>query len=380
MHHFHWGHTKLWHVAKKKELNEIYVSMGIRSFALAIIGIFIPLYLFKELNFTLQQVMYFYLITLILFALFSIPAASLIKKIGAKHTILASIPILILFFILLYSLQSMPSIYLLTAAVGGIADAFFWIAFHLNFIKSSDHKKRGKEVGIFFAVSMIAGILGPLIGGSILSFLDGFTVLFIAVSILLILSTVPLFMSQDKGKKSNFKIKNIFKALKPKEFISLTALGLRSYAAGILWPIFIFVILKTYFNLGSLTSVIGLFAAILVIYSGKLSDKYGKKPLILTGSYISGIVWFFRIFIKTVSHVFWTAIIGDLSFSANDVALSAEIYDRAAKNKNKLEFLIAREWALCTGRAILAISIILTSKYAVGFVLAGISSFVWTII
>ena len=53
-------HFHLLKFAVNKELNELYISIVLRSLAFSTVLIFIPLYLFKELNFSLNEIIYFY--------------------------------------------------------------------------------------------------------------------------------------------------------------------------------------------------------------------------------------------------------------------------------------------------------------------------------
>ena len=85
-----------------KELNALYVSIVLRSLAFSMVGIFVPLYLYKELGYGLNYVVYFYLIYSACFGIFSLPSSWLVDRLNFKYISLISSPLYILYFILLY--------------------------------------------------------------------------------------------------------------------------------------------------------------------------------------------------------------------------------------------------------------------------------------
>src|SRR3990172_1971196 len=137
---------------KNRELNELYVSLAIRAFSLSLIGVFFPIYLYK-----------------IGYPLFS-------SKYGIKHSILISIPFLIGFFFLLYSIGTYNVPLILLALFDGISTAMFWVPYHIDFAKFSSKKNRGKQIGVAAITASVISVLGPIAGAGILVF-AGFKVL-----------------------------------------------------------------------------------------------------------------------------------------------------------------------------------------------------------
>src|SRR3989344_2909785 len=83
-----------------RELSELYATMAIKGFALSLIGIFIPIFLLER-GFSMAEVGSFYIIQSAFMIIFSLFAAKFIERYGVKHSIFASIPLLILFYYLL---------------------------------------------------------------------------------------------------------------------------------------------------------------------------------------------------------------------------------------------------------------------------------------
>ncbi|MDA1038362.1 MAG: hypothetical protein O2877_01585 [bacterium] len=90
---------------KNKELDELFASMSLRSFAVSIIGIFIPIYLL-QIGFSLVQVFLFFALLSIVHSISSLASIKVACKYGFKHSILFNTPLLIVFFLLLSVLET----------------------------------------------------------------------------------------------------------------------------------------------------------------------------------------------------------------------------------------------------------------------------------
>src|SRR3989338_5103928 len=126
MHNWHF-----FHFFKSRELNEMYVSIAIRAFALSLIGVFVPVYLYK-IGYPLFSVFLFYAIQSFFQIIFSIPAAKFSSRYGIKHSMLISVPFLIVFFFLLYSIENVAIPLTLLALFGGISTSMFWVPYHID--------------------------------------------------------------------------------------------------------------------------------------------------------------------------------------------------------------------------------------------------------
>ena len=382
----HKEHFHLIRFALNKELVEMYISMGLRSLALAMGGIFIPLYLFKELGYSFVSVMWFYFIVYGVMALSTPLSAIVSSKLGLKRSILLSVPFSLIFIYLLNSLKYNLVHYSIVAIIEGISLSLFWIAFHTDFANFSDKKNRGKEVGIWFGSSLILSIIGPIVGGFLLKFY-GFSFLFGVVSCLLIWSVVPLFFSGEKHVKYKFDIKKVFLRKNFKDSWGFISYGIEGISVAIFLPLFVFLILNDYVSLGIVSSIMGFTSVILIPIMGILSDKVGKKPLIKIGALLNFFGWIIVSFVKN----FWQIIIvsgfGRLVFIMVDLPFSSFVYDKANKNKNKVvEYLVFREIILFIGRGVILLSVILfvnlfnlgiKESLILSFLITGLSSFAY---
>src|SRR5680860_321733 len=87
---------------KNKEMNEMYLSYGIFNFALGLISVFIPIYLYK-IGYSIPLILFFFFLNSLAFVAFSYLGVKIVSRLGVKHTMLLSGTVLIFFLCLLYT-------------------------------------------------------------------------------------------------------------------------------------------------------------------------------------------------------------------------------------------------------------------------------------
>ncbi len=382
-HHHHRIHLINFTLTKK--LSELYVFIILRSLAISMIGIFIPIYMIKELGYPLFEVLFFYVFLFIFFGLTLPLTAKLSSKIGFKHVMLISLFPQLLFFYLLNQLNVFKLPLVLLALIAGLTEGLFWLSFHLNFAYSTDRKHRGEEVGLWYILATIIGVIGPFFGGLILT-LYNFHVLFFIVASLLLISIIPLLMSKDIYKTSPMKWHKILDYSTGKEAISFIAYGIRLTGAGIFWPIFIFFSLSGYLSTGFIISFSSFTMIFFIWLIARLSDRINKDIIIKIGSLFEGIIWLVKLVVKSFGQILSISILGGIAYTMIDIPFSARVYDKVRKHK-PVEFLIFRELFLIIGRLIcLSLVIFTISKFdfmtsiKTSFIISSIGSFIQMLI
>ncbi|OYT41261.1 hypothetical protein B6U80_01745 [Candidatus Pacearchaeota archaeon ex4484_26] len=371
------AHPSFFHFILNRELDEFYISIALRFFALSMVGIFLPIYLFFKLNLPLPVVMYFFIIFAIFFALAAFMAAKIASQIGFKHLILMSIPFEITFFFLLILLPFFRIPLFLVSITGAVSRGFYWIGHHTDLAKFTLRKKRGEEVGLAFFVNTGAALLGPLAGGLILTFFN-FTVLFLIGSLILLISTVPLFFSKDVHEKFSFSLKKVFKRASLKDAAAFTSQGIAIGSSGVLWPLFIFLILGGYFSLGLIGTLSGAISAFSAILVGKFSDKLGKRFFIRLGAFSFAGLWFFRTIVRTIFHVYLITLFAFIPGMAS-VPMDTLAYSKARFSKRIEEYLVFREIFLNLGRILAYLFMLVTASYIASFIFTGIAQVLLTL-
>lgn len=356
----------------KRELSEIYMAVATRALAFSLINLFVPLYLYLELGFSFEMIVYFYITYSAVFAIATPFAAKLTSRIGLKHAILLSCPIYITFYLLLYGMKVMTIPVLVVPALFGLASSIFWIAFHVEFAKVSDSGKRGSEYGKQVGYSSIAILCGPFIGGLLIDSV-GFTVVFIIASILLVSSATFLFFSGERHEPAAMSFRHIFSKRNMKNNLAFVGLGVHNIAAGVLWPLFIFFILKTYTSLGLMGSLAGAATVLITLLVGKLSDRHNKRHILRFGATLYSVSWFIRHLVETVMQVFGISMFASMVHTIVNVPSHALICDEF--QENMVERFVFREIALCVGRILVLLIFLFTGKFIFAFLAAGFSGF-----
>ena len=368
----HIPHFHILRFLQNRELRSIYLTLALRDLALSMIGIFVPIYFIKVLNYSINKTLIFYLIYSVIFGITSPITAKISSKIGFKKSILLSIPFYIVFYYLLNLLQKTTINLAIPAIIIGLADSIFWISLHTDFAVASDKKSRGKEVGFMFSSTIFVSLIGPFIGGLILTFYN-FYILFWVVNILLLICVIPLFFSKEIHEKDRFSYKYIFEKAHFKDLLNFIAYGARLVAEGVLWPIFIFLIIKAYLGVGflfTLASVVAMFSA----YNfGKITDTKSKNKLLRYGAVFYSITWFIRSIFKTIFFVSLITLISAILTIMVDIPFTTKTYEKGLK-KTLVEYLVFREIALCMGRALIIILVILVNSLTGGFIFTGITT------
>ena len=366
-------HNELWrYLASSKELTLVYISLAIRNFSLSLISLFVPLYLYNEIGYSLEETLMMFLFFSVMFAVSSPLAAKFSAKYGFKHSILLSTPFYILFILFLYLLPILKTPLIILAALMGISLAFFWVGMHPLFYFATDRKKRGEEFGKGKAIIVAAATAGPLIGGLLIK-LVGFSLLFAIASVFLFISSIILFFSKDNHVKYSFSVKKVFNKDQWKNSLFFVSQGTEFMANGVLWPLFIFIILGSYLSLGIIGSILAGLTILISWTFGKFSDNTDKHKLITISSSFESLSWFLRSLVITPVQVFAATIFGAITNGARAIPVGALVYDKATK-EDVLGYFVNREIFICLGRILILSLVLMLGSLKSGLIFQGFSS------
>ena len=366
-HHQFW-----WRFFPKKELTQIYFSVALRSFAISLISIFIPLYLYQEKGLSFEQTLLFFIFYSVVFAVTTPLAAKFASRFGIKHSIIVGVPLYMLFVTMMNYSSSTIMQLLLTSASLGASQAFYWMGMHLVFFHASHPEHRGEEVGIRSGVTVLSTMLGPFIGGLLITFV-GFNAVFGLTAFILSASVVVLLLNGDGYASYHFSMRTVFDPKYWKDSLFFVSRGSHVIVQGVIWPLFIFFILKSYLSMGVIGSLMSLSSAVLFWGVGRYSDHADKRKIMRWGSVLESGMWVIMGLIKTVPQVFIVTIASSLVSAIRESPTGALEYDKA--KGQVAAYFVNREVFICLGR-ILALSIVLaTSSLAQGMFFQAFANF-----
>lgn len=361
-----------------KEMDELYVSVGIKALAQSIITIFIPVYLYK-LGLSISSIALYYLIFYFAVTFFMHFAMKLNHKIGLKKVLSLGTIILIAYYYLLDYLQNGTIHYSIVAIILGISMAVYYASFHIYFTKFADKKHEASEMSIIRSLFRFSAIIGPLVGALLIT-AGSYRLSFIIVSTLLIISIFPLLLTKDqKIKKQTITFSRVIKADTKKKALAYIASGAIGTTAWILWPLFIYLNVEKLISLGLIISVGSLITIFFLFTIGKTADKH-KEKVLKTGVYTHAITWPARLFFLSPIGIFIMNFLSTITLLMIDLPFSKLIYEKGRKSKNIANYFLFREYNLEIGRTIVLATVFLTGQIYWAFILSFFMTFAYLVL
>ncbi len=259
------------------ELNEVYSSVLLRSIGVGMIGIFVPIYLYK-LGYTIAEICLYNLIFFTIRPALCLLFAWYVARSGPKHAMLVSYILQIVGFLILLTMERLSWPLWVLSVFSSAALALYYIAFHVDLSKIKHKTHGGKEIGVTLLMERLGNIGGPLIGGVLASFVD--PKLTIGLSLLILLFAAwPLFRTKEPVRSRQTLNYDAFpiKDLIPNS-IAYTAYGMDNVGTRVIWPLFVGIFLvssNAYAQVGAITALGAATAYITTRYLARLTD--GKR-------------------------------------------------------------------------------------------------------
>lgn len=338
--HYHW---------RLPGLTGLYLNASLRNFAVSMISIFIPIYIYKTTN-SIQSIFVYYLYYYAFMLIMNYSMNVLMTKIGPDISVLISNIVLGGYLLSISLLKHNFNFVYLAALCDAILTPLYWIPYHLAFVKLGKEEQYGENVSLFSIVGRISAALGPLIGGLIIVAF-GFESLFLVTVTIVLLSTIPLFFDRFKRVSKAPPFNHILRELvNPKYRDDLWAfwgVALEGIVLAIFWPIFVYKIVVSYKIIGAISSLGLLLSMGALFWAGKKVNKEGTK-IYRMGLVGNSFNWLIRILLNSG----WQIFIADFFYNLGSALLwtpfETMVYRKAAETE-PFEFLIKREYALHTG-------------------------------
>ncbi|MBU0666092.1 MAG: hypothetical protein KKC26_01895 [Nanoarchaeota archaeon] len=356
----------------KKEINELYLTHAIRSFAVSTIAIFIPIF-FLQKNYSLVEVMIYFLVHSFLSVFLCYGALKFTSQKGVKHSIVLSIPLLIFYFLGLYNTDYLLLLYnkmlvlIIFALIASISDAFYWMGFNVDFASVSKKESSSKQIGIIQALGILFSIIGPLFGAFMIS-LFSFQKLFIIIISCLCISIIPLFFSGEVHEPFTFNIKSFLSKINVKKNLPYFAEGVRDFGARIFWPVLLYILAIKLTEMGGLFTISNAITAFFTYYVGKKITELNKKKFLNIGAITHSLTMIIRTIVKSISYIAIVQGFGALTYSLLNIPFQTSFYNNS-KKRGISNIIFAREATLNIARffttaALVALLFLLKEKSA----------------
>lgn len=334
----------------RNQLNELYLSMALRSFAFSLVGIFVPIYLLTK-GYSLQSVFWFLCLFHAIHACCAFFAARLAMRIGFSLAALLSIPCFICFYLLLYTIDAYHWPLWLLVIPSGVGNPLFWMAYHIDFLSCSVSDRRGEEVSSMKIVSSAATALAPAVGAFFIT-ATSFNVLLVIVMVIFLLSAVPLFFSRVQTYTGTISFSSLFSGQKIRDAFAFLVHGF-DQGIGDLWPLFLFVVIEqTYKFIGVATSVSLVASFVTIFFIGRLSNHHARTAL-RTGALGTSLLWIARIlWVKTPFAVYSTNAFGGILGNMVTIPFTVVVYEKT-EARRQCQPLIAFESLFHLGHTVL---------------------------
>jgi MFS family permease len=347
----------IFHYFIHRDVDEIYYSVGLRRFGVQLVGLYEPIFLYSFFGNNLSKVFFFFAVILGGHSLLAHLGGKMMARFGVKHSMLISLPFLIIFYLLLFFSEKVTWFIYLAPIAAILYRIIFLPAFHADFAKLSDKKTRGKQLGVMNIISLAGSVVGPILGALILTNY-GFHVLFIIVAIIFLLSIIPLLLSLEikPHYKESYKsaVGLIFKKGWRLKTLSLMLYGVDSGISVNFWPLFLFILAISYEKLGVISSISMLFSLGVILYTARATDKYSKVKVFRSGCFLASLGQIARAFAVGPFSAMAAQSFFQIGDTLDTTPLTAYIYDATQKERiHEGRFIVFREIAQNLGTFIM---------------------------
>jgi len=361
---------------RKEGFLQLFISKRlIQGLATAMMGMFVPIFLYEMTGFSFWIVGLFYAAISIGYAAFLVPGMSLTNRLGFSKTLaLGAVFSVFQFGILFFANEINIWHCLLPLAVVTVGfRVFHWVPYHVDFTAFTKGGERGRDVSLMFATIAFMGMLGPILAGYIVQN-SGYSVLFAIGVVLLACAGISYLFVPAVEEKFTWTYKETVQHMFSPNFrnvlVGEMANGAEVIVTLIAWPIFLYEVLDgNMLEIGALSTVIVAVTIVVQLVVGKYIDAKGSSKIqtLKRGSVLYAIGWIFKIFVLSATQIFFVGLYHNITKIFIKTPYSAILYDMSGEQGRYVdEFTVMREMSSHIGRAIaLVIMVCLTFYFSV---------------
>lgn len=284
------------------QLTRIYATEFIRSLAHTMLGIYLPVYIL-DTGYTATGLSLFFILVFSFNAISSFLSISLFTR-RMNLGLFTSLVFRGIFYFSIFLAIDWQII----APIFGFAIGLYWSFIDLSLITLPRREESGLRIGILYMATQIAGIVGPVIGGFIITDF-GYSNLFLMAAMLLIPTAIlALLVGQlktDFENPSTRFVKEYFKSNKDNRLllIFIPLYGLITAQMWVYYPLLLRQWGQTEFGMGIIQTTVGILVAVTLVGAGKLFDLNRGRHVIISSLFMQtisllmlGIAWNVEVF------------------------------------------------------------------------------------
>lgn len=355
---------------KAKEGNDGFIKLFIskrliHGAATAILGIFVPIFLYETTGQQFWIVGGYYALMSFFYVLLLQPAMKITNWLGFSHALIVGGVFSVILYAIMYFLEP-TNLWLLAPLLVAIVGfrIFHWVPFHVDFTLFTKAGERGRQVSLSFATIAFMGVIGPILAGFIIAN-AGYDALFLTAISLLVAATISYAFVPETRTHYDWKFKETWQKLFAKEnrgvVVGEFANGAEVVVNTIVWPIFLYEILDgDVFEIGAVSTIVVGATIAIQLFLGSRLDKHkdAKEKTLQIGSSLYAIGWIFKIFVLSAAHVFFVGLYHNIVKIFTKTPFSAILYDMSAEQGEYVdEFTVLREMAGHSGRVFSLVAI-----------------------
>lgn len=261
-----------------EQLSRLYAVFHAAKALVSILG---PIYL-MQLGFDLQAVLLYCMLTAVvkvssLFVVFPLAA-----RYSARVTMLIGTAMMALHFVwFAWSAHDMTWLVVLAATLG-VANAFFYPSFRINFSLATTHKKTSRHVARLNNYTTAATAIAPVIGGVMASYID-IRLTYLCAATLFALAAYQAYTFAPAARQLSFRFARVPRGGALRDYVANSSYSFSGLADLAVWPLYLALIVPTYAGLGLYAGFVVAVAILVQWLVGRASTLQHEKLALYGG-------------------------------------------------------------------------------------------------
>lgn len=318
-----------YHATRLTELKRLNWAFTMRQLASSMTMIFVPIYLYN-LHYSLQAILWLFLLENIFWPLLQYPLMKFSNRVGFNKTMGLSLILYGVTSLLLATLSIYRWPLWFIALVLSVSGMFFYPNFRACFAKSLLHRKAGLAVGVSAALTTLAYGIAPAIGGAVASSL-GVVVLYAFSIALFVAAALPLFGGTEIIKNAPFNLRDLDVGKVKRDLLANFSDTIDDSILSIIWPLFIFLLIPSYVDVGILSSISVIAGILIAVYVGRREELQGARKYLKRGSLLTTVANAGRLLSQSAPQIAGVNFVNGLGHALLATPFFSRYYENASR-------------------------------------------------